>query len=267
MEKIFEKIVNWSVDIVIKLGLALLIVFIGFKLIKFIMKRIQKGKIFNRLEKSSQTFFNSIINIALKTIVVIIAVTTIGIPMTSIITIIGSAGLALGLALQGGLSNIAGGVMIMIFKPFKVGDFIDTHTDSGTVREINIFHTKLSTLDNKIVVIPNGDLSNSTVVNYSAMKERMLDLEFSVSYNSSILKVKEILTNIAKENKYLLKDKDIVVALKEQGSDALIFAFRMWVKTSDYSLAKFLVLEAVKETFDKEGIEIPYKQLDVHITK
>jgi len=267
MEDIFNKIINGIVEFSGKLLFAILIILIGFKLVKFIMKRVQKTKIFNKLEKSTQTFIYSILNILLKGIVLLTAVTELGIPMTSIIAILGSAGLALGLALQGGLSNIAGGVMIMIFKPFKVGDFIDTHADSGTVKEINIFHTVLKTYDNKIIVIPNGELSNKTIVNYSAMKKRLLDLEFSVDYKSDIDYVKKILTDIAMDCKYRIKEDDITVALKEHSENALKFTLRIWVLKDDYWSSKFELLETVKKVFDKEKIEIPYPKLDVNLKK
>ena len=269
MEKIIDKIMEGLVSFSGKLLFAGLVIIIGFKITKIIMKKIQKGKWFNKIEKSSQTFISSILNILLKGIIVITAITIIGIPMTSIVAVIGSAGLALGLALQGGLSNIAGGVMIMIFKPFKVGDYIDTHADSGTVKEINIFHTVLETIDKKYVVLPNGNLSNSVVVNYSAMKERKLDLKFSVDYSSNIDKVKKILTDIALKNKYLIKGKedDILVALSEHADSALIFTFRMWVKTDDYWPARFEIIETVKKEFDKNKISIPFPQLDVHLDK
>ncbi len=267
MEKYIEKIIDGSVDVVVKVLLACLIIFIGFKLIKIFVKRIQKGKIFRKIEKSSQTFIASILNIGLKIIVLITAIAMIGIPMTSIIAIIGSAGLALGLALQGGLSNIAGGLMIMVFKPFKVGDYIDTHADSGTVKEINIFHTILITPDNKTVVLPNGILSNTVVVNYNSMSERRLDLNFSVGYNSDIKKVKQVLKEIIDKIPEILKDYDIFVALTEQGSDALIFTIRVWVKSSDYFNVKLKILEDVKIKFDELKINIPYKQVDVHLIK
>ena len=185
MEKIIEKIVDGSIELVWKVFLAILIIVVGFKIVEFIISKIQRGKGFNKLEKSSQTFISSILVVSLKAIIVIIAITNLGIPLTSVITILGSAGLALGLALQGGLSNIAGGVMIMLFKPFKVGDYIDTHTDSGTVKEINIFHTVLTTIDNKTIVLPNGNLSNTVIVNYTKMKNRR-----AVSYTHLTLPTK-----------------------------------------------------------------------------
>ena len=267
MEEILNKLIDAVVQFSGKLFFAIFIILIGFKLVKFIMKRVHNTRIFKKLEKSTQTFVYSILNILLKGIVLLTAITELGIPMTSIVAVLGSAGLALGLALQGGLSNIAGGVMIMLFKPFKVGDFIDTHEDSGTVKEINIFHTVLSTYDNKIIVIPNGELSNKTIVNYSTMKKRLLDLEFSVDYRSDIDKVKEILTTIASDCKYRVKEDDILVALKEHAESSLKFTFRIWVLKDDYWTAKFEILETVKKTFDKENIEIPYQKLDVNLIK
>lgn len=265
MEKVIDKILEGSIDLVFRIILAVLVIVIGSKLIKILVKKIKNGKLFQKIEKSSQTFISSCLSIVLKIIIFIIAITILGIPTTTIVTIVGSAGLALGLALQGGLSNIAGGLMIMIFKPFKVGDFIDTHADTGTVKEINIFNTVLVTPDNKVVVLPNGTLSNSTIVNYNTMKIRRLDLNISTSYQDDITKVKQVLENIIKENENILKDKDILVALNDQGSDALVYLVQVWVKCEDYLKTKHQLLEKIKTTFDKEGISIPYKQLDVHV--
>lgn len=266
-----KEVLQGLLDDIIRFGWnllwAIIILVVGFYIIKIIMNKVKKGKGFNKLEKSSQTFLTSIISIGLKIVVVIMAVTTLGISMASIIAIIGSAGLALGLALQGGLSNIAGGVMIMIFKPFKVGDFIDTHEDSGTVKEINIFHTVLKTYDNRLIVIPNGALSNDVIINYSAMKKRLLDISVSVDYNSNIDKVKKILLNIANKSKYCLKEDEVLVALKEHDVNSLNFTLRIWVLKDDYWSAKFELLEVIKKTFDKEGIEIPYPKLDVNLRK
>lgn len=267
MDKILDKIVEGGIDLLIRLVLACLIIFIGSKIIKVLINRIKRGKLFSKIEKSSQTFIMSSLNIGLKIIVFIIAITILGIPTTTIITILGSFGLALGLALQGGLSNIAGGLMIMIFKPFKVGDFIDTHTDTGTVKEINIFNTVLQTPDNKVIILPNGNLSNSTIVNYSSLKERRLDLNISTSYNNDIKKVKKILEDVVFTNDKVLKEKDVLIALNECGDDALIYVIQLWVKASDYLTTKYELLENIKNRFDEEGISIPYKQLDVHLIK
>ena len=267
MKEVLDNIIDLLVNFSGKLVIAILIIIIGLKLVKLIMNKIKKGKGFNKLEKSSQTFISSILSIVLKGLVFLTAITKLGIPMTSIVAVLGSAGLALGLALQGGLSNIAGGLMIMIFKPFKVGDFIDTHEDSGTVKEINIFHTVLKTYDNRLIVIPNGTLSNDVIINYSAMKKRLLDINVSVDYKSDIDKVKKILENIANNSKYRIKEDDILVALKEHAESSLNFTLRIWVLKDDYWSAKFELLEVIKKTFDKEGIEIPYPKLDVNLTK
>ncbi|MBQ8472602.1 MAG: mechanosensitive ion channel [Bacilli bacterium] len=267
MKEVLEPIINELANFSVKIVIAVLIIVIGLRVVKFVMKKIKKGKGFNKLEKSTQTFIYSILNILLKGLVFLTAITEVGIPMTSVIAVLGSAGLALGLALQGGLSNIAGGVMIMLFKPFKVGDFIDTNSYSGTVKEINIFNTVLTTYDNKKIIMPNGDLSNSVVVNSTAMKNRLLDITVSVDYKSSIEDVKNILLKIAKDCKYRVKDEDILVALKEHGSSSLNFTFRIWVLKEDYWTAKFELLEMIKNTLDENGISIPYPKLDVNITK
>lgn len=267
MEKIIESILDALIKFSGKLFLAILIIAIGLKVIQFVMKKIQKGRSFSKLEKSSQTFISSIINIILKIIIIITAIATLGIPMTSIVAVISSAGLALGLALQGGLSNIAGGVMIMLFKPFKVGDYIATQNEEGTVKEINIFHTVLNTIDNKLIVLPNGNLSNSVIVNYSAMKDRILVLDICVDYKSNIDKVKEILHGISDNCQYKLNNKDTLIALKEHSDSALKFTFRMWVSQEKYWPARYEILEEIKKQFDKNKISIPYPQLDVHLDK
>lgn len=267
MKEVLDSLINLLVSFSGKLVVAILIIVIGLKLVKFIMNKIKKGRGFNKLEKGSQTFISSILNIVLKGLVFLTAITKLGIPMTSIVAVLGSAGLALGLALQGGLSNIAGGLMIMVFKPFKVGDFIDTHEDSGTVKEINIFHTVLKTYDNRLIVIPNGILSNDVIINYSAMKKRLLDINVAVDYKTDIDKVKKILEDIANNSKYRIKEDEVLVALKEHAVNSLIFTLRIWVLKDDYSSAKFELLEVIKKTFDKEGIEIPYPKLDVNLKK
>lgn len=263
IDNALNKLVNFLGD----LFWSILIIIIGFKLVDVIVNKIKNGKKFSNIEKSNQTFIQSIVGIGLKIIVFIIAITVIGIPMSTIVAIVGSCGLALGLALQGGLSNIAGGIMIIIFKPFKVGDYIDTINYSGTVKEIYVFHTILKTIDNKLITIPNGELSNNPIVNYSSMKERMLDLEINISYDNDINKVRKILLDIANNNDLVLKDKDILVKVKAHGDNSIVLAYRMWANNSDYWDLKFYLLEEIKEKFDKNKITIPYNQLDVHITK
>ena len=267
MEKISEELINSLIDVAKRGVIAIIILIVGFKLVNILLKAIKKGRGFNKLEKTAQSFLISILSVLLKSIVIITCAGELGIPMTSIITLVGSVGLALGLALQGGLSNIAGGVMIMIFKPFKVGDFIDNGTNSGTVREINIFHTVMSTYDNKMIVIPNGNLSNSVVVNYSKYPERLLDIPVSVDYKSDLETVKNVLNEIALNCQYRIDDKEILIALKAHSESSLDFTFRIWVNNSDYWKARFELLETIKNEFDKNNISIPFPQLDVHVNK
>ena len=265
--KIIDNFLNKLVDFIGDLFFAVLIIIIGFKIVDIIVNKIRRGRRFSNLEKSNQSFMISIITIGLKIIVSVVAVTVVGIPMSTIVAIVGSCGLALGLALQGGLSNIAGGIMIIIFKPFKVGDYIETSSYAGTVKEIYVFHTILKTIDNKIIVVPNGELSNNPITNYSSMEERMLDLEINISYDNDIDKVREILLDIAINNDLVLKDKDILVKVKGHGDNSIVMLYRMWVKNTDYWDLKFCVLEEIKKRFDKNKITIPYNQLDVHISK
>lgn len=264
---IIDNILTKLVDFIGDLFFAVLIIIIGFKIVNIIVNRIKYSKRFSAVEKSNQSFILSIISIGLKVIVSIISIMVIGIPISTVVAVVGSCGLALGLALQGGLSNIAGGIMIIIFKPFKVGDYIDVNNYYGTVKEINIFHTVLRTTDNKLIVIPNGELSNSPIVNSSSMKERMLDLEINISYDNDIDKVREILLEIANDNKFVIKEKEILVKVKKHGDNSIIIAYRMWVNNNDYWDLKFAILEEIKKKFDKNKITIPYNQLDVHISK
>lgn len=267
MEKAIEKIIEGLIELGSKLIGLILILIIGFKLVKLIIKFLNKSKGFNKLEKSVRTFITSFIGIVLKVLVFITALGYLGIPMTSIITVFGSATLAIGLALQGGLTNMTGGLLLLIFKPFKVGDFIDCSGGSGTVAEITIFYTILDTPDNKRVVIPNGSLSNDHIVNYSTHATRRLDLKFTVGYDSDIDKVKKILVDTVNLEEKVLKDEEIFARLSEHGDSALVFTVRVWVNTSDYWDVKFNLEENVKRAFDKNGIEIPYPQLDVHLDK
>lgn len=267
MDKVLDKLLNGSVDLGLKLIVFILILIIGFKIVKVLIKLINKGRGFNKLEKSVQTFIVSFISIVLKCLVLITGLAYLGIPMTSLITLFGTASLAVGLALQGGLTNMVGGLMILIFKPFKVGDYVDTHVDSGTVSDISIFYTTLVTPDNKSIVLPNGTLANSAIVNYSHFEKRRLDIDFSVSYNSDVDKVKKVILEVINNEEKVLKDEEIFVRLTSHADSALVFSTRMWVKNDDYWNVKFNLLENVKIAFDKNKIEIPYPQLDVHMGK
>jgi small conductance mechanosensitive channel len=267
MDKVLDKLFDGGVDFGIKLIVFCLILLIGFKLIKIFIKLIKKGRGFNKLEKSVQTFVISFINITLKCLVFITGLGYIGIPMTSLITLFGTASLAIGLAMQGGLTNMVGGLMILVFKPFKVGDWIESNGYSGSVEEITIFYTILKTLDCTRVVMPNGELANTNVKNFSSNAKRRLCVDFSVSYGSDIDKVKKVLLEVISKEDLILDDEEIFVRLTDHADSALIFTVRVWTKNSDFWDVKFNLLENVKKAFDKNKIEIPYPQLDIHMDK
>ena len=267
MDTLLDKLFEGGVDFGLKLIGLLLILIIGFKIVRILVKIIKKGKGFNKLEKSVQSFIISFISISLKCLVFITALAYIGIPMTSLITVFGTASLAVGLAMQGGLTNMVGGLMILVFKPFKVGDFIESGGISGSVEEITIFHTILKTIDATKVVMPNGELANSNIKNFSYNSKRRLCLDFSVSYNSDIDKVKKVINDVIEKEDLILKDEEIFIRLTEHSDSSLKFTVRVWVNNQDFWTTKFNLLENVKKAFDKNKIEIPYPQLDVHLDK
>jgi len=267
MEKILNKLFDVGMDAGIKFLYAILILFIGSRLIKFLIKITKKSRLFNRIDKSLSSFLLSFVKITLYIVLFITIASILGVPLTSIITVLGSAGLAIGLALQGGLSNIAGGIIILFFKPFVVGDFIDTHEDSGTVKGISLFYTTLATPDNKIISIPNGILANEAIVNYSKENKRRLDIEIEVSYKNDIALVKKVLNNILNKEKRILPNEDLFVGITNYKDSSLTYTIRLWVNSTDFFNVKFELLETIKEQFDKNNIIIPFKQIDVHIEK
>ena len=262
---ILSKVVDLAVNSGLKLLAAILILWVGLKIIKFLTNALKKGKLFSKMEKSLQTFLLSFLSVALKCVLFISLASYLGIPMTSLITVLGSAAVAIGLALQGGLSNLAGGVMILFFKPFKVGDYVDTHADSGTVMEISLFYTTLQTVDNRVILLPNGSLVNNPIINYSKLEERRLDMIISVDYATDIDQVKEVITKTILEDERVLKEKDVFVRLTEMADSSLNFAVRVWVKTEDYWPVNFDLKENIKKSLDKNKISIPFPQMDVHV--
>jgi small conductance mechanosensitive channel len=250
-----------------KIILALITLFVGLKIIKFIMKLITKKFEKANIDMSLRPFLISIMSVVMKILLGISIASMLGVQMTSFIAIIGAAGLAVGLALQGSLSNFAGGVLILLLKPFNVGDYIEAAGFSGTVQEIQIFYTILNTPDNNKVIVPNSNLSNSGTINYSANPTRRLNLKFGVSYENDILKVKNILIKIAKDHRQILNEPAPQVLLGEHGDSALVFYLRAWTKIEDYWNVYFEIMETVKLEFDKEDINIPYPQMDVHMIK
>lgn len=265
---------NWKQflgDLVSSLGVKILfaavVLVVGCWIASHLPKIIGKGKGFSKLDCTLQKFIQSFVKIASYSIVFISVALILGVPATSFMAILTSAGVAIGLALQGSLANFAGGIMLLIFKPFAVGDYIEGAAVFGTVESITIFYTLLTTPDNKRITVPNGSLSNSTVINYSANNSRRNDLEFEVAYDSDIDTVRAVLLECAADCEYTLKDPAPVVLLSKHAESSLVFILRVWTENSKYWDANFSLIEEVKRRFDANGIEIPYKQMDIHIDK
>lgn len=265
LENLLHTILNYALTYGGRLLIAAIVLIVGFWLTGVVIGKLKKGKLADKLEDTVESFVFNFINIALKAIIIITAIGILGVPMASVITVLATAGAAVGLALQGSLSNLAGGIMLVVFKPFRVGDFIESQGVSGSVEEITIMYTLLNTPDNKVVSLPNGALMNSTITNYSKKDLRRVDLTFSVSYDSDIDRVRDILNSIASAHPLVLKDPAAAVVFTKQGDSALEFTVRAWAKNGDYWTVYFDINEAVKKAFDKMGIEIPYPQMDVHV--
>lgn len=251
------------------LVIAILFWLIGKRLIKMVLKLLGKVMEKSKMEASAKGFLLSLIKFALYGILIVVIAGTIGIETSSVIALIGSIGLTVGLALQGSLSNFAGGVLILILKPFIIGDYIVANGQEGTVTGIDIFYTKLLTVDNRAVVLPNGALANSNIVNVSKEPTRRVDLVASVAYESDVALAKKVLFELASECKFSFSDEThpIQVYVDSYGSSAISIGLRFWVKSEDYWDAKWDATEKIKETFDKNGITIPFNQLDVSIKK
>ncbi len=266
--EIIRSVINYllanTANIIIALVKGGLVFFIGWKLAKWIVKVLKKSKAFKKLDAGIESFVASLIEVLLKALVVIAVVSVIGIDLSAAVTALASVGLTFGLAFQGALSNLAGGFIILVFRPFKVGDYIDTHTDSGTVESIAIFHTRLRTPDNKIISIPNGTLSNSSIINYSALPTRRLDFSFNVEHGTDINKVKQVLVAIAQEQNARIKDQPIVCNINTFTDSAIGIVLRFWVSSEDYWDTYFDVNEKVNEAFGENGIVIPSQQLTIH---
>lgn len=249
-----------------KIFTALLILVGGLFLIKLIIKSSRKIMRTKSVDITLQKFLGNLLGWILKILLFITVISQLGIATTSFAAIIAAAGLAVGLALQGSLGNFAGGILIIIFKPIKIGDFIEAQGESGTVKEIEIFTTKLNTTDNKEIIIPNGALSNGNIVNYSTEETRRVDFTFGVGYDSDIKKTKEVLFNVINSHPLVLKDPATAVNVSELGDSSINFFTRGWVKKEDYWTVKFDVMEQTKEALDAAGIDIPYPHR-VHMSK
>ena len=264
-------IITKATDLVLtytpKVVLAIVTLFAGLWIISILIHLVEKGMKHGKVEISLRKFFKSLIKILLKIMLLISVIAMLGINTTSFVAVLAAAGFAIGMALQGSLGNFAGGILILFFKPFKVGDYIDAQGHQGVVDAIQILNTTLKTTDNKVVVIPNGALSNGSMVNYTKEKTRRVDMVFGIGYDDDIKKAKTVLETIVKSDKRILKDPIHQIVVGNLGESSVDFKVRVWTKTEDYWDVYFDMQETVKLTFDKNRISIPYPQRDIHMKK
>lgn len=262
---ILNTVINWTTTAGIRILIALVLLFVSFKIVNLISRKIKKSGENGKIDKTLARTFSYIFKIAMKCLIAICLIGFVGIDTSGFAALVVSLGACVGLALNGALSNLAGGILIIITRPFRVDDFIEAQGYSGTVEDINITMTKIRTPDNKVVYIPNGPLSSDTVVNYSVKPTRRVDFTFSIGYGDDFEKAKSIVMDICTSHELVLDDPAPFVRVSSHNSSSIDLTCRVWVKSADYWTVNYDVLEAVKLAFDKEGIEIPFNQLDVHV--
>ncbi len=262
---LWEKITDLCVTAAWRIALAFVALVAGKLLIRLIMRMMRKSKLIQKMEDGAEHFLLSFVKIALNILLIFSLVAILGVPMSSMVAVLAAAGAAIGLALQGALSNFAGGLMILIFHPFRLDDYVEVAGNSGTVTDIGVFYTTLKTPDNKNVTIPNGTIMAQSVVNYSAHDTRRLELAFPVAYGSDLDHVFRVLTDAAAAHELVLKDPAPVARLKSNEDSALNVILRVWTKKDDYWTVNFDLMKQINEIFVAEGIQIPFPQMDVHI--
>ena len=249
----------------IKVMFSLIIFAVGMRLIKWCRKILRKSMEKANAEIGVIQFVDSAVKFALYAILIVIIAGRFGIETTSFAALLASAGVAVGMGLQGSLSNIAGGVLIMILKPFAVGDYIISGSYEGTISEIQIYYSKMQTVDNQVVVIPNGELSDHSLINVTKEKERRLDLDISISYDADLRKAKALLRRIVDDDPEVIHEKDKLIVVSALGESAVVIGVKIWVATEKYWDAKWRMLETIKLELDANGIEIPYNKLDIYV--
>ena len=266
-ELLQEKGVDLGIDLGIKVATALAIFLIGKFLIKILVRGISKVMQKQGVDKTLETFICNLVRISLMVVVVIAAIGAIGIQTTSFIAIFGAAGLAVGLALQGSLSNFASGVLIVLFRPYRVGDFVEAAGIAGSVEQVQILTTILKTGDNKQIIVPNSQIMDSIITNYSANDTRRVDMVVGVSYDDDLDKVRKTLEELLAADERVLSEPAPLIAVSALADSSVNFVVRPWVKSADYWGVMFEMTEAIKKRFDKEGISFPFPQQDVHLYK
>lgn len=262
-ESLIPDLFNFALQVII----AIIVYAVGAKLIKMTVKIVRKTLERRNTDIGVIQFLSAVIRYSMYFVLFMVILNLFGIATTSAVAVLGSCGVAVGLALQGSLANFAGGVLILLLKPFVVGDYIIEGSNEGTVYEISIFYTKLKTVDNKVIVIPNGNLSNSSLINVSHMDNRRVDVAVGIAYEADIRTAKDILYKVAEEDPARLPDEDIVVAVDNLGASSVDMTVRIWVKSEDYWPTKWRLTENIKYALDENNISIPYQQIDVQIKK
>ncbi len=267
MSNFVNVLVNWITTTGVKIVIALVLLFISFRLITVFSRKLEKKLLSSekKLDKTIVSTLMYIIRIVVKVLIVICLIGYLGIDTSGITALIASLGVCFGLAVNGAVANIAGGLLILITRPFRIDDFIEAAGFTGVVEDIHITHTKLKTLDNKVVFIPNGTLSSSSITNYSLKDLRRVDLTFSIAYSNDFTKAKKLILDICNAHDLILKDPEPFVRVSQHGASSIDIVTRVWTNNADYWTVHFDLLEAVKVVFDKNGIEIPYNQIDVHM--
>ena len=270
MENVWQQLVSYITSMAIALAPrivgAMIVLVVGLALIKKVKKWMKASPKLNKIDSSVRSFTLSLTNIALYVLLAVAIALILGVSVASFMTLLASAGVAIGLALQGALGNFAGGLMILLFKPFKVGDYIEAGSESGTVKDITVVYTVLQTPDNKQITVPNGTLTNSNITNYSTEPVRRVDLTFSTAYDCDIEVTKELILKVAFAHPLVLTEPaEPFARLQTQGDSALVYVLRVWCKSEDYWTVYYDLNETVKKTFDENGIAIPFPQMDVHV--
>lgn len=265
LENILENVLEWAKTSGIKIVFGLLILWLGFKIIERLLKGLNKFFDKRNIDVTLVSFLDGFIRISLKLFLILIVMNYVGLSTSGVIALIGSAGLAVGLALQGSLANFAGGVIILLIRPFNVGDFIEGAGETGKIEKIGIFYTHMLSVDNKQTLIPNGTLVNGIITNYTSQDMRRVDLTFSVAYEEDVRRVKTILYSIVDNEELILRDPEPFVGVSEHADSSVNFIVKAWTKTDDYWPVYYGLLEKVKIRFDEENISIPYPQMDIYL--
>lgn len=261
----WDQFVKWLWDFIPGLVSAIIILIVGIWVINIISRMLRKFFKKKDYDETLEKFLYDFLNLGLKVLLVVLVVTQLGVQSSSLVAILGAAGLAVGLALQGSLANFAGGVLILFFKPFKIGDFIEAQGIQGTVKEISIFTTKLNTFGNQLAILPNGKLSNDNIINYSEEGKRRDNITIGVSYDSDIKKAKQILLDLVNEQDKIVQDPIPVVVVTELGDSSITLSLRYWTLTEEFWDIHFYTLEEAKKRLESDGISIPFPQRDIHL--